>query len=105
MAKERRPAREQSRHDEAIRRSAAQYKARGYNVQADVPGYKRPDAVGGRRPDLIVRKGRDKKIIEVETPNTLSSDRAQQQALRRGAERMGADFRVVVAKPRRRGKR
>ena len=89
---------EQSRHDQAVRRSAAQYQARGYRVQADVEGYDRPDLIRGRRPDLIVQKGRERKVIEVETPSTIESDRAQRETLRRGARAMGAEFRTVVTK-------
>lgn len=89
---------EQSRHDQAVLRSAAQYRARGYRVQADVEGFDRPDLIRGRRPDLIVQKGRERKVIEVETPSTVESDRAQREALRRGAQAMGAEFRTVVTK-------
>lgn len=100
MTRRRRPPEEQSRHDEAVRRSAAQYEARGYRVKADVLGFDRPDPIRGRRPDLIAQKGREKKVVEVETPSTLEADRAQQETLRRGAQAMGADFRIVVAKPK-----
>lgn len=89
---------EQSRHDEAVRRSAAQYKARGYRVTADVEGFSRPDPIRGRRPDVVAQKGRDKVVVEWETPSTLSADKAQQEALRRGAEAMGAHFEVRLAK-------
>jgi hypothetical protein len=51
---------------------------------ADVSGFDRPDLIRGRRPDLIVQKGREKKVVEVETPSTLEADRAQQETLRRG---------------------
>jgi hypothetical protein len=93
ITRRRRSAEEQSRHDEAVRRSAAQYEARGYRVMADVPGFDRPDLIQGCRPDLIVQKGREKKVVEVETPSTLEADRAQQETLRRGAQAMGAEFR------------
>lgn len=79
MTRRRRSPEEQSRHDEAVRRSAAQYEARGYRVMADVPGFDRPDLIRGRRPDLIVEKGREKKVVEVRRTSTLEADRAQQE--------------------------
>lgn len=99
MAARRRSPKEQSRHDEAVRRSAAQYEARGYKVQADVEGYGRPESIRGRRPDIFAQRGRDKVVVEWETTGTVEADRAQQTALRRGAQAMGARFAVRVAKP------
>ena len=75
MAK--RTPKNQSAHDEAIARSAGQYKGKGYEVQADIAGYDQPESMGGRRPDLVVEKGRDKKVIEFETPESIGKDRAQ----------------------------
>jgi len=65
MTRRRRSPVEQSRHDEAVGRSAAQYEARGYRVMADVPGFDRPDLIRGRRPDLIVQRGREKKVARL----------------------------------------
>ncbi len=105
MAKKKRSQRRQSEHDEAVGRSAAWYQGQGWKVQADVPGYERPDAVGGRRPDLIVQKARKKKVIEFETPDTLKTHEDQHRALERGAKQMGAEFDVRVAgEVKRRGK-
>jgi len=67
-------------------------------VTADVEGFSRPDPIRGRRPDVVAQKGRDKVVVEWETPSTLSADKAQQEALRRGAEAMGAHFEVRLAK-------
>ena len=72
---------------------------------ADVPGFDRPDLIRGRRPDLIVQKGREKKVVEVETPSTLEADRAQQETLRRGRRLWAPSFRIVVAKPKGRKRR
>lgn len=98
MAQEKRSPRRQSQHDQFVSRSAAHRKATGKTVQADVPGFPRPDSFGGHRPDIVEKRGgRVTKIIEVETPDTVSSDRKQQEALRRAAERMGAEFEIKVA--------
>lgn len=59
MTRRRQSSVEQSRHDEAVGRSAAQYEACGYRVMADVSGFDRPDLIQGRRPDLIVQKRRE----------------------------------------------
>ena len=96
MAGRGRPPEEPTRHDEAIRRSPAQYKARNYKVQADVAGFQRPDRIGRRRPDLIVSKGGKKIVIKFETPSTLGAHGDQHEELRRGAEAMGVEFKVRV---------
>jgi len=57
-------------HDRKVRRVAAAYWGRGYNVRAAVPGYKRPKAIRGRIPDVVAIKGKTTKIIEVETSKT-----------------------------------
>lgn len=57
----------QKRHDAAVRKSAAWYESRDYSVQADIPGKRRPKVIGGHRPDIIARKGKEEIIVEVET--------------------------------------
>ena len=54
--------------------------------------------VRGRRPDVLAQKGKDKVVVEVETPSTATTDKAQHARLRRGAEDMGARFEVRVTK-------
>ena len=48
----------------------------------------RPDTVRGYRPDVVATKGRERKIIEVETPDSVDSarDRGQQAAFRQAAK-------------------
>lgn len=84
-----RSKRSQSKHDGEVRRVARQLEKKDFNVEADVSGYARPDTIGGFRPDVVARKGRERKIIEVETPDSVDSarDSEQQQAFRQAARR------------------
>lgn len=80
----------QSKHDSMVRKDAQELKKRGFNVQADVEGFPRPDTIGGYRPDIIATKGGRKKIIEeVETPESKDITRSEKQrrAFKREADR------------------
>ena len=74
-----RSKRSQSKHDAEVRKVANQLKKQRYDVQADVSGFKQPDTIGGFRPDVVAQKGKQRKIIEVETPDSVDSARDQQQ--------------------------
>lgn len=84
-----RSKRSQSKHDAAVQRLAEQLKGQGYKVNADVSGFPRPDTVGGYRPDVDARKGRQRVIGEVETTDSVDSarDQKQQAAFRAAAKR------------------
>lgn len=75
-----RTKRGQKKHDEAILNSMKYYKRRGFQVEADLPGMKKPSTINGRIPDLVAKKGRQKVILEVETKNTIKKDKLQHQA-------------------------
>ena len=79
----------QSKHDTEVRRIAKDLKNKGYEVKADVKGYSQPKTVGGYRPDVVATKGKQRKIVEVETTESVSSarDQAQQSAFRSAASR------------------
>jgi len=80
---------QQSAHDKQVKGVAQSLKRQGYDVRADVPGFKKPPTLGGYRPDVVAEKGKSRKIIEVETPDSKGSKRdcAQQKAFRRVADR------------------
>jgi hypothetical protein len=61
----------------------------GWTVQADLPGYDRPDPIGKDKhvPDIVATKTGARKIIEVETPETMEADKKQHEAFRRSAAR------------------
>ena len=73
-------SRKLSSHDKKVSRVAGGYKAQGYKVQADLPGQPKPQTIGGRRPDVIARKGREIKVVEVETPASAGKSHAREQA-------------------------
>ena len=79
----------QSKHDAKVRNIARDLTAKGFEVQADLKGYKKPDTINGYRPDVVAKKGKQKRIIEVETPDSVNSARdvKQQKAFRNAANR------------------
>ncbi len=79
----------QSKHDTEVRRIARDLKNKGYEVKPDVKGFAQPKTVGGYRPDVVGTKGKQRKIVEVETTESVSSarDRAQESAFRSAASR------------------
>ena len=58
-------------------------------MEADIKGLHQPKTLGGYRLDIIAKKGIERKISEVETPDSLNSatDIKQQQAFQRAANR------------------
>ncbi len=69
-------------HDRKVRRIAAAYWGRGYNVRAAVPGYERPKPIRGRIADVVATKGKTTKIIEVETDQTFNRHKDQRNILK-----------------------
>ena len=73
-----------STHDKKVSNIAGGYKSLGYKVQADLPGQPKPQTIGGRRPDVIAKKGREIKVVGGETPKSAQQAhaRAQKKAFR-----------------------
>ncbi len=69
-------------HDRKVRRIAAGYWGRGYDVQAAVSGYDRPKTIRGRIPDVVAKKGKSTRIVEVETNQTFKRHKDQRDILR-----------------------
>ncbi len=84
-----RSKRNQSKHDTEVQKLARKYENQGYNVKADIPGYSKPSTISGYRPDVEAKKGWERKIYEVETPDSVNSarDKQQQQAFRQAARK------------------
>lgn len=103
-----RKRKEQTAHDRKVERLAREYKRKGWNVKADIPGYKKPLPIGKYRhiPDLEVTKRGKTRIIEVETPSTLNSDKKQRESFKKSAaHRKQTKFEMVVVKPRGKAKK
>ena len=89
----------QSKHDSEVRRLARELLDKGYEVEADIKGFKQPKTIGGYRPDVIGNKGKERKIIEVETQDSKDSsrDQKQKQAFRGAANRSkNTTFRRII---------
>lgn len=92
---------QQTKHDKKVRKIAQQYKNQEFKVKADLPGFERPECIGKyrRRPDVEAVKGRKREIVEVETPETLKTDKDQHATFERhAAHKRNTKFRIEVAK-------
>ena len=83
----RRTTKQQSKHDRKVREVAGRLMRDGWNVEADIPGFDRPDGIGkeGRVPDVFATKKGAERIIEVETQRTVRTDADQHATFRRSA--------------------
>ena len=74
-----RTSRSQSQHDQAVKERAEQLERQGFEVEADLKGYKQPGTIRGVRPDIDARKDQQRVIVEVETPESKDDGRADRQ--------------------------
>ncbi len=96
-----RSKRSQSKHDLEVRSIAKKRASQGYKVKADVSGYPKPDTIRGYRPDVIATKRKERKIYEVETPDSVKSarDQKQQKAFIQAADQSkNMTFRRIIKK-------
>jgi len=65
------------------------FKQKKYEVEADLSGFSKPKLVGGYIPDIRAKKGNKEVIVEVETTDSVNSERdiKQQGAFQRWARR------------------
>lgn len=97
-----RTKRGQALHDKVVAKWADKLRGPGKQVLVDLPGQKRPPKVGGDIPDVVMKqRGRIKVIGEVETLATVQSDKEQQNTFREAARRLGAEFKLKIAKEKR----
>jgi len=87
MAK--RTKKKQSQHDSRVKKIAKNLERDGWNVQADILGFNQPDPIGKNNliPDITAQKKGAKRIIEVETPETINKDKKQHETFRRSASK------------------
>lgn len=95
--------RNQSEHDNCVRNNAEMLLNQGWNVQADLPDFNRPDPIGKdeRIPDIYATLGDQAMIIEVETPSTIESHNEQHSTFRRSAaQKENTEFELIVTEPK-----
>lgn len=93
----------QSKHDAEVRHIAENFQKKGYEVKADIKGYSKPGTIGGYRPDVVATKGKQRKIVEVETTESVNSarDREQKQAFSKAASQSkNTNFQRRIVKTR-----
>lgn len=93
-----------STHDRKVREVASTLKKQGYSVRAASGRHGRPGPIGKHKriPDIeATSKSGYRKIIEVETPKSLSADKEQIKTfIRHAAHKKRTSFDIVVTKPR-----
>lgn len=90
----------QMNHDICVEKKATELKNEGYMVEADLEGWPKPPQIEGYIPDIFahVRKTNVTRICEVETEETINTDREQWMAFKRYADRyFGVYFWLFVA--------
>ena len=53
----------QSKHDTEVRKIATEHKRKGHDVDADLRGFPSPETIRDYRPDVIARKGQERRTI------------------------------------------
>ena len=94
---------EKSSHDRKVGEIARKLKNQGYSVKADIGRYDKPSTIGKdkKRPDIEATRSGHRRIIEVETPKSLKSDKDQIKTfIRHATHKKGTSFDIVVTKPR-----
>lgn len=77
----------QSAHDKCVEKLANERKNEGNTVEADLDGWDKPPEINGYIPDIRARTRATTRIIEVETEETLESDKDQHDAFKEYAEK------------------
>jgi len=77
----------QKKHDQQVKQIANGLKRKGWRVKADIPGYDQPDAIGKKKhiPDIQATKAGATRLVEVETEDTMQTDKEQHETFRRSA--------------------
>ena len=78
----------QTKHDSKVLSIARKLERQGFDVKADIQDYEQPNTIRGFRPDIVGTRGRQRKIHEVETQDSVDStrDQKQQKAFRQAAD-------------------
>lgn len=98
-----RGAARQTMHDQAVEKRAEQLVRVGWQVKAAIPGFVQPTPIGkhGRIPDIEASKAGATRLIEIETPGTMTDHGDQHETFRRSAgQRERTTFEVEEVKPK-----
>ena len=80
---------------------ASDYKAKGFEVSANVHGFESPRTIKGIKPDLVAIKGDEIIIVEVKTSASAKrSKETIEQLARYAKESPGTRFDLVITNPR-----
>ena len=93
------PKGSQNEHDKVVRREAKNLVRNGWTVRADLAGYEPPEPIGkkGVVPDIVAAKRGHTRIVEVETPDSLDSDKEQRATIARSAgHKQRTTFETIV---------
>ncbi len=84
-----------------IAQLARKYRAKGYEVLAELPGYEPPYQIRGFRPDLIVKKGDETIVMEVKTSDSIKKTKDALAEFARYVKGVpGARFDLVMTNPK-----
>ena len=90
-------------HDRKVREIARKLQKQGWKVKADLPGYPKPSPIGKKKhiPDIEATKGGKRQIIEVETPQSLRTDKEQITTFKQHAShREDTEFKLIITRPK-----
>ena len=97
----RRSARKQKKHDQKVRELVKGLERKGWKkIKAQLKNYEQPDAIGKNKriPDIQATKGGARRLIEVETEDTMQTHSDQHSTFRRSAaQRKGTTFKLEEA--------
>lgn len=86
-----------NKHNATVKKVAAGYKSQGWKVAADIVGYPKPKTIYRRRPDVIARKDKKERIVEVETPSSFKREKNQRRAFKRySSKKKSRKFRTKI---------
>ncbi len=89
----------QTKHDKKVQQRAEFYKKKGASfIRTDLPGGTKPPKLGTKIPDLYVRLNGELIVEEVETKDTLTKDKKQQEILKKETKKKGGSFKIILAK-------
>ena len=87
----------QSDHDKCVSNKANEWKSDGWTVKADLEGWDKPSEIGGFIPDIEAKKSITR-ICEVETEETLETDKEQWETFKKYCDdHVGYIFYLYIA--------